>query len=279
MELPEFSFGLWGECPKDVEVAWGARGIADPGVGFSLLPDRQTWVGDEKLRKLFSKMLNEGPLRKANEKCKRLRHGWKPAQDLDAEGFLEYWEDCKADPSLLKIMQATGYLQNPTRLFIHLQDEREELEQFYIEDQKRADEYERNPPPPPPPPAECEYDADDDDEAESCGLKFKRLPNGDYDGCYVDCDSWICENCGWSHPFEEDVDWPEAPETPIHDMLDRIVGYQMPQMRSDKPNVFTLYDDDRVTIKGDTRGSYGYVYLIAYPKPGWQNGLSVDERD
>lgn len=36
------------------------------------------------------------------------------------------------------------------------------------------------------------------------------------------------------------------------------------EMRADKPKTFTLYEDGTVTIKGNTNGSCGYLYIIAY---------------
>lgn len=40
-----------------------------------------------------------------------------------------------------------------------------------------------------------------------------------------------------------------------------------PSLRNDEQHVFTLYDDGVVTIKGDTRGSCGYLYLIGFFNP------------
>ncbi len=39
-------------------------------------------------------------------------------------------------------------------------------------------------------------------------------------------------------------------------------------MRHDEQNVFVLYEDDGVVVKGDTRASYGYLYIVAYAKAG-----------
>ena len=39
------------------------------------------------------------------------------------------------------------------------------------------------------------------------------------------------------------------------------------KMTSDKEGTFVLYEDTAVIIKGDTNGSYGYLYLIGYEKP------------
>ena len=67
-----FTFGLWGECPDDAPVAWGARAISDSGCGFSLLPDRQSWAGPKELVDAFSRVLNQGPIKHAIEVAKRL---------------------------------------------------------------------------------------------------------------------------------------------------------------------------------------------------------------
>lgn len=39
-------------------------------------------------------------------------------------------------------------------------------------------------------------------------------------------------------------------------------------MRPNEQEVFVLYEDDGIVVKGDTRASYGYLYLVAYAKPG-----------
>lgn len=38
------------------------------------------------------------------------------------------------------------------------------------------------------------------------------------------------------------------------------------KMQKDKSETFVIFEDDRLVIKANTRASYGYVYLIAYPK-------------
>lgn len=263
-DLPAFSFGLWNECPKGVSVAWGARGIADNGVGFSLLPDRQTWIGDEEGRAAFSKLLNGGPLREANECCRRLREGWVPFKELDGEAFVEYWVECQEDRKLMELAQASGYADRGKLLYTHLRKEDEALNKFYEDEDARVAEHDRNPPPPPPPPSHCE---EEDEDGNECGQKFTKIGKGEYDGCWAEDEAWVCENCGAWHSFdEEDDDWPKPPGTPILDMVSRIVGCQPAKMRSGEAETFTLYESDLLIIKGNTNASYGYVYLIAYPK-------------
>lgn len=52
-------FGLFSECPPEVEVAWGARAILEEGGRIDLLPDRQSWKGEPcpKLARLVNKAL------------------------------------------------------------------------------------------------------------------------------------------------------------------------------------------------------------------------------
>ena len=59
-------FGLWGECPKDAPVAWGARGIMERDGAVSLLWDRQSIRGEDHPDwQAFVKHLNGGPLKEA----------------------------------------------------------------------------------------------------------------------------------------------------------------------------------------------------------------------
>lgn len=65
------NFGLWSELKDETKVAWGARGIVKKG-NVSLLPDRQSWKGNDDEQQEFSKLLNSGPLSKAIEKAEEL---------------------------------------------------------------------------------------------------------------------------------------------------------------------------------------------------------------
>lgn len=57
----------------------------------------------------------------------------------------------------------------------------------------------------------------------------------------------------------------ELYEAPLLSAYSKVAGYQKPRMSDQKGEVFTVFSDGSITIKADTRGSYGYVYLIAYP--------------
>jgi len=68
-------FGLWGNCPEDVKVAWGARGIIDgrwPDQRVSLLWDRQSGKGTTEARKALTTMLNAGLLQQALDRATSL---------------------------------------------------------------------------------------------------------------------------------------------------------------------------------------------------------------
>lgn len=68
-------FGLWRECPEDVEVAWGARAIVEKNRGHynvSLLWDRQSWKGSGGEREKFGSKLNAGILQSSLKKAKKL---------------------------------------------------------------------------------------------------------------------------------------------------------------------------------------------------------------
>jgi hypothetical protein len=113
-----------GEIPKDVgftfgytpalgtawrqgcTCAWGARGIYEYG-SFSLLHDRQSWwtpkdmPEDEALarRQAHSKYMNDGPLRKAGEKLRRLSKECRCMED-STEVFVLYEDDrCRIEGS------------------------------------------------------------------------------------------------------------------------------------------------------------------------------------
>jgi len=276
-----FSFGLWAECPEDAPVAWGARAIADEGLGFSLLPDRQTWAGPPELRKAFSKVLNSA-LGRAKEECKRLRDGWRPVPDLGEKAFQEYWyKRLRENPELFESFGASSNFSvfdpprsyppvkvpkeaRPMSVFDQCMRERKRVTEYDEEWDRREKAGEEHPVPDPPSACENEYD-EDEEEGEDCGQVFRRV-RGQWDGCSFDCDSWVCDSCGHSHYVDEDDDEFAPPKTPILDAYNKIVGHQEVRMASDAAETFTLYDDGRIVIKANTNASYGYVYLIAYPK-------------
>ena len=300
--LPSFHFGLWNECPEHAPVAWGARGIADQGVGFSLLPDRQTMLGLEQLREPFSAMvLNKGPLAAANKQAKRLRHGWDPIKELitdkkpaDASEFFSYFKErmshiedhihgdvaawlfdkVKHRDDALSKEKIYELLCNPGELRIRVGRDRDRIEAYYKTLDRQDAEWERNPPTPPPPPKHCEndeyYDEDcdaEDVEPDDCPQDFVKVA-GKYEGCtwYVDSDAWICDLCGYEH-YVEWSDHPDRVKEPATPVLDAFGPFfdGRERMYNDCSDLFTLFDDHHLKILGNTNGSHGYVYLIAYP--------------
>lgn len=303
--LPDFCFGLWNHCPEDAVIAWGARGIADQGMGFSLLPDRQTMVGPDVLREPFSRLvLNKNALKKANECAKRLREGWNPYKDLEGEEFERYyWERFNemeeergkgfeeglfesqnnrlmSDSKPLLRVTFDRLIRNPRGLHEALEIEEERMELYY----KRCDERDAyevdHPPSPPRPPAKCEN--------EECGTEFKRTGKDEYSNCFLDFDCWLCDDCGEAHSF----DWPEDEDNPnpgrsVQRAFDSLIGQVEPRMFNHEAETFTLFDDFQLKILGNTNGSHGYVYVIAFPNhqaidlsaikpsgehPGFENG-------
>jgi len=283
--LPSFCFGLWNECPEDAPVAWGARGIADRGMGFSLLPDRQTMVGLDVLREPFSQLvLNKYALEKANLTAKRLREGWNPSKDLESEEFVRYyWERFNkmeeergkgfeeglfesqnnrfmSDDEPLSRATFDRLIRNPQGLHEAIRIEEERMELYYKRCDERAEEDERNPPSPPRPPAKCE---NEDDE---CDAEFKRIGKDEYSNCSLDFDCWICDDCGCCHSF----DWPEDEDNPnpgrsVQRAFESLISQERQKMFNDKCETFTLFDDFHLKILGNTNGSCGYVYVIAFP--------------
>lgn len=306
-KLPEFRFGLWGECPETATIAWGARGIADRGAGFGLLPDRQTMAGLDVLREPFSKLvLNKGPLEQANLMAKRLRSGWTPYKDLSRQAFTRYYWDhynklkedrdkesfeegifqgsknlmLSEDSDPLDRANFDRLIRNPRNLYEALESEQRRLDLYYKRCEERDMEEERNPPSPPPPPAECEN--------EECGAKFRKVKKDEYTNCCLDFDCWLCDDCGEVHSF----DWPEDESNPhpgrsVIRTFESLIGQVHQRMFSDKGELFTLFDDFHLKILGNTNGSHGYVYIVAFPKhqivnfdtlkpsgehPGFENG-------
>ena len=283
--LPSFFFGLWNHCPEDAVIAWGARGIADRGMGFSLLPDRQTMVGPDVLREPFSRLvLNNNALKKANECAKRLREGWNPHKELEREEFVRYyWErfnemeetrgkgfedalfeaqnnQFMSDDKPLLRGTFDRLIRSPNDLHEALEIEKERKELYYKRLEERDAYEEDHPPSPPRPPAKCES------EEEECGAEFKKIGKDEYSNCYLDFDCWICDDCGEAHSF----DWPEDEDNPnpgssVQRAFESLISHVPPRMFSDKAETFTLFDDHHLKIMGNTNGSYGYVYVIAFP--------------
>ena len=296
IETDGFTFGLWAECPEDVPVAWGARAIADRGLGFSLLPDRQTWAGPPELRKVFQKALNS-VLSRANEECKRLREGWTPIRDLDEQKFEDYWRmmqrkrpelfesfdassgDVMLEPPKMYPAVASPGDAQPRTVFDYCKRELKRLALFDEEWERREQAGEDHPVPDPPSCCENEYD-EDEDYGEDCGQEFKKV-RGQWEGCTLEFDAWVCDSCGHHHYVEEldEDDEFAPPKTPICDAFSKIIGRQEAKMFNDAAQTFTLYDDSRIVIKANTNASHGYVYLIAYPKhtPGIIEALPSNE--
>lgn len=287
--LPEFCFGLWPQCPPDAPVAWGARGITDRGVGFSLLGDRQTWGGNKALIKPMSRLINKGPLERAIEEARRLRDGWSPIKDLTQKAFCEYWhrllrekpelfEDFPASSGRWDMKPPQHYLcfaeapkdADPSRLHSVIKRELERSEAHWNRVQEADDNGEEIPPPNPPPRCarneEEDYDEDEDEDFEPCYQEFVKV-GGQWEGCSYEFDAWVCDECGYHHyvEYDEEDEWAEPPR-PIYDAYKNIVGQQPARMRVDRAELFTLYDDGFIVIKGNTNASHGYLYVIAYPK-------------
>lgn len=278
-----FVFGLWGECPEDVPVAWGARAIVDSksgSVGFDLLPDRQTWAGPPELRRAFSKALNS-VLDRAKEECRRLRFGWTPTDDLQRDEFAEYWIELLSNhPDVFKSFEASSgrddidapFDVSPSevsayRVFDLCRRERARLESYNEKWDRLCLLKEGDPVPDPP--SHCENERDEyAGFGEDCKQEFKKVRGG-WQGCTQDSDSWICDECGYYHYFVDLDDSDEEynpPDTPILKAFAKIVGHQAPVMSSEVYQTFTLYDSGGIVIKANTNASYGYVYLIAYPR-------------
>lgn len=306
-----FYFGLWAHCPKNAPVAWGARGIADRGCGFSLLPDRQNFSGPPELRKALSKLLNNGPLKRADEETKRLRQGWIPFAELEQKAFEEYWFARKREnPELFEsytassgahVFESPGYPLQETpaectpRIVWRECRREEEAAKAAFEEAERMEREGEEFPIPDPPTTTCENEYDEEEEyGEDCGAKFKKV-RGEWQGCYWDGESWVCDTCGHSHYPDDDFfdgeDW-APPKTPTQKAFREIVGCRHEQMLSNKSETFTLFDDGAIVIQGNTNASHGYVYLIAYPKhdeidesnlltehPGWDGDKSLAKED
>jgi len=300
--LPDFCFGLWAECPPHAPVAWGARGIADQGAGFGLLPDRQTMIGLDQLREPFSRLvLNKGPLEAANEEAKRLRHGWDPLKELVAsprsmshefvrwlnkrkkelekvsDGNVSRWLSSRSNNGgmfrkreVISEAAIQEMLNNPRKLRELLHTEYRRRESYYRASEQQAQEWERNPPTPPPPPSHCQADEDPDwfeDEDEECGQEFVRKGKGRYSGCSLEDDCWVCENCGYQHyiDWEEHPDMIQEPDLPVLNSFHALFESRA-VMRGNQSELFTLFDDRHLKILGNTNASHGYVYLIAFPE-------------
>jgi len=275
-----FFFGLWNECPEDAKVAWGARAIADSGA-VSMLPDRQTGYGDAELRKAFSERLNAGPLKKALEKCQRLRDGWDPYK-LSEDEFVEYWNERKASepevfaqfsitpswgPTLEDVLAGQPY-KSPAEAeprVIHQIVQEEFRKRLQYDNAMEKWEKACEAMPDPPEPKLCENDEEDESGADLC-LQHKARTSADF--FKEEGEAWVCGECGHWHYFEDLIDYPPEPKEPDYIVT---MGYakilrEHPKMFNDKAETFTVYEDAEISIKANTRASHGYVYLIAYPK-------------
>jgi len=297
--LPEFRFGLWSECPDDVPIAWGARAIADPGVGFSLLPDRQTWAGPDNLREVFKIALDRA-LPIANLNCKRLREGWDPIKELAVDGSPEEFrrfffkrlremrEEFGSDEKIAERLSKQNK-SNPRRSFGRDLNENQILsaigdvallqrmlkrehrfrQGYYEEIEEQEEKWRRNPPPPPAPPSRCEAREDDEyfeEDEEVCDQEFIRLGDSRYRGCSFEDDFWRCDNCGYSHyvDWDEHTDAIKEPDTPYLDAFGPLFQ-QRQAMHNHKSETFEVFSDGHMVIKANTNASHGYVYLIAHP--------------
>lgn len=259
--LTEWTFGLTDEIPDNAKIAWGARAVADKGGGFSLLYDRCNFIGDESLRGEFNLDLNRA-IARGQENCKKLRLGWNPL-DLDPDQFVDYWNSSMSeDIEPFKEAAARVGLDlsnlDPKQIYFEVKKEKRVLSEYYRDVEDSYSEV-------PDPPSSCKGHDDDWDDfelEEPCKQRFVKRSNV-WDGCILIDDAWECENCGYQHFF--DIDSPSAPDAPFFDAFSGIVGYQYPKMSDNEAGTFVLYEDESIVLKGDTNGSFGYIYLIAYP--------------
>ena len=284
-----WTFGLWAECPPAATAAWGARGIADSGCGFGLLGDRQTWAGSKPLVKAMSSVLNKGPLKRAIEEAKRLRDGWTPFKALDQNAFCQYWyKRLREEPELFEHYTSSGMFASsddrpgyplaatpkecePRMVWAACRREQDRIDEADKEFEKMERSGKGFPVPDPPSACENDYDGlydEDEDRPDDCEQKFKKV-RGEWEGCYVEGDAWVCNDCGYHHYFDddafEDEPW-SAPKAKVQTALQKIVGNQRAKMFSHESETFTLYNDESLVIKGNTNASHGYVYIIAYPE-------------
>jgi hypothetical protein len=282
-----FIFGLWKSCPENTPVAWGARAIVSmSGGGFDLIGDRQTWHGPPELRKVFSKLINQGPLKRAIEETKRLRDGWTPFKDLPERGFRDYWyKRLQKEPKLFESFLASsgGYTLEspgyplaeipkdcrPEMVWSKCRREQERIDEADAEFQRMDEAGEGFAMPDPP--SACESGDDEDwseENIEDCDQSFKKV-RGEWQGGYVDGDAWVCDNCGYHHYFDEesaeDDPW-TAPPARVQKAFRKIVGPQWGKMKTNEEGLFTLFDDGVISILGNTNASCGYLYVIAFPK-------------
>lgn len=295
-QLPQFSFGLFSECPSDVPVAWGARAIADASAGFSLLHDRQTWIGDASVREPFKVALDKA-LVIANRNCKRLRHGWDPIKELALGGtqdkfnrFLnrriaelceryevgveQYAKQLVNQPAFMFSEEgpvawerALELIRSPSELRQILARERRMMASYWREIEKIEQAWERNPPSPPPPPQSCQSHEDEwlDEEHGPCHQSFTPNKSGGYEGCSLEDDCWVCDNCGYQHH----IDWDDAIDVikpkQTYTMLFNKVFRQDVFMSNETSETFEIFNDGHMVIKANTNASHGYIYLVAYP--------------
>jgi len=278
---PKGAFGLWSECDPNAQVAWGARGIDDSGTGFGLLPDRQGFWGEKEPLSEFLKLLNDGRLAQAQENCRRLKEGFN-ALELDEEEFVQWWESkLKREPELFERFARAEVLLERKFLIPSEADPRWIYQKCHREikaSQDWHDEIERQEAAGintlPPPPTQCESADDDEWDHEEDGLldepceeKFTKVPGKqDWENGYYEDSEWVCANCMYRHYLVEDDD-PEYSPPPMHfrNAHSHILNEPI-RMSSDKSETFVIFEDDRMIIKANTNASFGYVYVIAYPK-------------
>jgi len=292
--LPEFSFGLFSECPDHATIAWGARAISSHETGFYLISDRQNMVGVEPLGPHFSALLNNGPLKEAQKKAKRHHDGrWDLLEELLGEArteesksrFIKILREeisrivscCSGDlgravdfvyrrqgeggltPEGLRVVMHDGSSDFHKSLFADrisndLASMREFLEDSDTSSSSKYDSDEEIPPPP--------------DRCFGCNRKLVEGSRLRCDWSY-DAECYICDHCGeMNYPECDDLDDYPHPKicglTSAKAILANVMLLE--PMLPDKEKLFTLFDDGLVKILGNTNASHGYVYLVAFPR-------------
>lgn len=109
MDEPKLEWGLTWAPPDDTPAAWGARGIVEER-GFSLLGDRQCFIGDDEARKRLRALLNgpghgDGALAKAQDQARALQDEgklWKhpPYRDPETLDPIDWSKEIKERPDV-----------------------------------------------------------------------------------------------------------------------------------------------------------------------------------
>lgn len=292
--LPEFSFGLFSECPDHATIAWGARAISSNETGFNLLSDRQNMVGIDALGTHFSALLNNGPLREAQKKAKMYLNGeWNLLEEMLGESrteeskarFIKILREeisrivlgCGGDLGRavdfvyrrqgdggltlegLRIVMHNGSSDFHKSLFAdRISNDLASMRKFYDDpDTFSSGESDSNEEIPPPP-----------DRCFGCNRKLVKGPKMMCDWSY-DAECYICDHCGeMNYPeCDEPDDYPHPKICGLTSAKAILADVMFPEpMLPNEEKLFTLFDDGLMKILGNTKASHGYVYLVAFPR-------------